>query len=72
MATMLIESGYNIYAAPVYHLMYVCNLALGGDNGAIDEIDLQQNGPKLRCLELKKRVSRLLKSVAIACHQKKS
>ena len=31
LSTMLIKYGYNVHAAPVYHLVYLCGLVLGGD-----------------------------------------
>ena len=56
MATMLIESGYNIYAAPVYHLMYVCNLALGGDNvGPLTRLTCSRMALNYDALNLKAR-----------------
>ena len=56
MAAMLIANGYNIYAAPVYHLMYVCNLVLGGDNvGSLTRLTCSRMALNYDALNLKER-----------------
>ena len=56
MAAMLVESGYNIYAAPVYHLVYLCNIALGGDNtGSLTRLTCSRMALNYDALNLKER-----------------